>query len=68
MSLRVVMLYKFFISAPEIAFLRFILGSTPLLEKLTVRGKDKDAKEKEAVVEIIEQIPKISINLEISFE
>ncbi|XP_078153057.1 F-box/FBD/LRR-repeat protein At1g13570-like [Carex rostrata] len=69
MSFRVVKLRKFFISAPDqIAFLQFILGSTPLLEKLTIRGKDKDAKEKEAVVEILEQIPKISINLEISFE
>ncbi|KAF3336910.1 F-box/FBD/LRR-repeat protein [Carex littledalei] len=69
MSLRVVEFYEFFISVPEIAFLQFILGSAPLLEQLTiVREKDTDAEEKEAIVEIVKQIPKVSINLEISFE
>ena len=69
MSLRVVEFYEFFISVPEIAFLQFILSSAPLLEQLTiVREKDTDAKEKEAIVEIVKQIPKVSINLEISFE
>ncbi|XP_078179082.1 F-box/FBD/LRR-repeat protein At1g13570-like isoform X1 [Carex rostrata] len=68
-SLRVVELYEFFIFEPEIAFLRFILGSSPFLEQLTiVREKDTDAKEKKTVVEILEQIPKISMILKIYFE
>lgn len=69
MSLRVVELYEFLISEPEIAFLQFILGSAPLLEQLTVvREKDTDAKEKEALIEILKGIPKVAKNLQITFE
>jgi hypothetical protein len=69
MNLRVVELDEFFISEPEIAFLRFILGSAPLLEQLTiVRDKDTGAKEKDTVVEMLRGIAKLSTNLEITLE
>ncbi|KAJ4779425.1 F-box family protein [Rhynchospora pubera] len=69
MSLRVVELYEFFISRSELAFLKFILASAPLLEQLTViKEQVTDAREKEAVVEILKRIPKVSQILQITLE
>ncbi|KAJ3688047.1 hypothetical protein LUZ61_017211 [Rhynchospora tenuis] len=69
MSLRVVELYEFFISRSELAFLKFILASAPLLEQLTViKEQVTDAREKDAVIEILKRIPKVSVNLQITLE
>jgi FBD len=68
MSLGIVEFYEFSGTEPEIRTLSFILGSAPLLKKLTiVRYKDTDATEKEAIVEMLKGIPKLSTNLQITF-